>query len=168
VLDGELAHKDSMGNGSVIRPGDVQRLSAGTGIVHSEFNPAHDRTTHFLQIWIEPDVLGIAPSYEEKHFALAEKQGVWRQIASPDGAGGSLQIHQDARVYASALAPGEAAAHGLAPGRMAYLHVIRGAAVVNGNALATGDAARIVDEAALQATATQDSELLLFDLPPRH
>jgi redox-sensitive bicupin YhaK (pirin superfamily) len=167
VLDGELAHKDSMGNGSVIRPGDVQRLSAGTGIVHSEFNPARDHTTHFLQIWIEPDVKGIAPSYEEKHFARADKRGVWRQIASPDGAGGSVQIHQDARVYVSVLAPGEGVAHALAPGRLAYVHVVHGAAVVNGNALATGDAAQIVDEVTLQVAATQDSELLLFDLPPR-
>ncbi len=100
VLDGELAHKDSMGNGSVIRPGDVQRLSAGTGIVHSEFNHARDRTTHFLQIWIEPNVKSIAPSYEEKHFTPAEKRGVWRQIASPDGAGGSVLIHQERGIRA--------------------------------------------------------------------
>jgi len=166
VLAGELAHKDSMGNGSTIVPGDVQRMSAGKGVLHSEFNQAKDGVTHFLQIWIEPNVKGIAPSYEEKHFALADKRGGWRQIASPDGAEGSVLIHQDARVYVSALAPGDAALHALAPGRMAYLHVIRGAAAVNGNALATGDAARVVDEAALQVAATQDSELLLFDLPP--
>jgi len=166
VLDGELAHKDSMGNGSVIRPGDVQRMSAGTGVRHSEFNQAKDRTTHFLQIWIEPNVAGIAPSYEEKRFADAEKQGRLRLVASPDGAEGSVRIHQDARLYVSRLAAGDSLAVDLSPGRLGYLHLVRGALTVNGQRLAGGDAAKVRDEARLQISAEGDSELLLFDLPP--
>jgi hypothetical protein len=166
VLDGELAHKDSMGNGSVIRPGDVQRMSAGTGVRHSEFNHAKDRTTHFLQIWIEPNVTGIAPSYEEKRFADTDKQGRLRLIASPDGADGSVRIHQDARLYVSRLASGQSLAAELAAGRLGYLHVVRGAVTVNGQRLAGGDAAKVRDEAQLQISAEADSELLLFDLPP--
>jgi redox-sensitive bicupin YhaK (pirin superfamily) len=166
VLDGELAHKDSMGNGSVIRPGDVQRMSAGTGVRHSEFNQAKDRTTHFLQIWIEPNVAGIAPSYEEKRFADAEKQGRLRLVASPDGAEGSVRIHQDARLYVSRLAAGDSLAVDLPPGRLGYLHLVRGALTVNGQRLAGGDAAKVRDEARLRISAEGDSELLLFDLPP--
>ena len=166
VLDGELAHRDSMGNGSVIRPGDVQRMSAGSGVRHSEYNHASDRTTHFLQIWIEPNVTGIAPSYEEKRFADADKQGRLRLIASPDGADGSVTIHQDARLYASRLAAGQSLAAALGGGRLGYLHLIRGAVMVNGERLAGGDAARVRDEKALQIRAEEDSELLWFDLPP--
>jgi redox-sensitive bicupin YhaK (pirin superfamily) len=166
VLEGELAHRDSMGNGSVIRPGDVQRMSAGSGVRHSEFNHAQDRTTHFLQIWIEPNVTGIAPSYEEKRFSDADKQGRLRLVASPDGADGSVRIHQDARMYVSRLAPGEALVAELAAGRLGYLHLVRGALTVNGQRLDGGDAAKVRDETQLQISAGADSELLLFDLPP--
>ena len=166
VLDGELAHRDSLGNGSVIRPGDVQRMSAGTGVRHSEFNHAQDRTTHFLQIWIEPNVAGIAPRYEEKRFADAEKQGRLCLIASPDGADGSVRIHQDARLYVSRLAAGQALSAALAAGRLGYLHLVSGALTVNGESLVGGDAAKVRDETQLQITAGADSELLLFDLPP--
>ena len=166
VLDGELAHRDSMGNGSVIRPGDVQRMSAGSGVRHSEFNHAQDRTTHFLQIWIEPNVTGIAPSYEEKRFSEADKQGRLRLVASPDGADGSVRIHQDARMYVSRLAPGQSLSAELAAGRLGYLHLVRGAVTVNGERLAGGDAAKVRDESRLAIGAEGDSELLLFDLPP--
>jgi redox-sensitive bicupin YhaK (pirin superfamily) len=166
VLEGELAHRDSMGNGSVIRPGDVQRMSAGSGVRHSEFNHAQDRTTHFLQIWIEPNVTGIAPSYEEKRFSDADKQGRLRLVASPDGADGSVRIHQDARMYVSRLAPGQALVAELAAGRLGYLHLVRGALTVNGQRLDGGDAAKVRDETQLQISAGADSELLLFDLPP--
>ena len=166
VLEGELAHRDSMGNGSVIRPGDVQRMSAGSGVRHSEFNHAQDRTTHFLQIWIEPNVTGIAPSYEEKRFSDADKQGRLRLVASPDGADGSVRIHQDARMYVSRLAPGQSLSAELAAGRLGYLHLVRGAVTVNGERLAGGDAAKVRDESRLAIGAEGDSELLLFDLPP--
>jgi redox-sensitive bicupin YhaK (pirin superfamily) len=166
VLDGELAHRDSMGNGSVIRPGDVQRMSAGSGVRHSEYNHARDRTTHFLQIWIEPNVQGIAPGYEEKRFSDAEKQGRLRLVASADGAEGSVRIHQDASLYASRLAAGQSVKANLAAGRLAYLHLIRGAVTVNGQRLEGGDAARIRDEPAIAIDAEADAELLLFDLPP--
>jgi len=168
VLDGELAHRDSMGNGSVIRPGDVQRMSAGSGVRHSEYNHAADRTTHFLQIWIEPSVTGIAPSYEEKRFGDADKAGRLRLIASPDGADGSVRIHQDARLYVSRLSGGETLTTELAAGRLGYLHLIRGAVTLNGQRLAGGDAARISDETLLSISAEGDAELLLFDLPPTH
>jgi len=165
VLEGELAHKDSMGNGSVIRPGDVQRMSAGTGVLHSEFNHAADRTTHFLQIWIEPSVRGIPPSYEERRFDVNEKRGRLRLIAAPDGSDGSVTIHQDARLYVALLDGAEATAHRLAPGRSAYLHVVRGAVVVNEVALAAGDAIMVRDETELRLTDGRDAEVLLFDLP---
>ena len=166
VLDGELAHRDSMGNGSVIRPGDVQRMSAGSGVRHSEFNHADGKETHFLQIWIEPDVTGIAPSYEERRFADADMQGLLRLIASPDGSEGSVRIHQDARLYASRLAVGDSLQAALAAGRLGYLHLIRGAVTANGQRLEGGDAAMIRDEAKLAISASADAELLLFDLPP--
>ena len=166
VLEGELAHRDSMGNGSVIRPGDVQRMSAGSGVRHSEYNHAEDRTTHFLQIWIEPNVAGIEPSYEEKRFSDADKEGRLRLIASPDGAEGSVRIHQHARLYVSRLAAGQSLVAALAAGRLGYLHLVRGAVTVNGHRLAGGDAAKVRDEAQLAISAGADSELLLFDLPP--
>ena len=166
VLDGELAHKDSMGNGSVIRPGDVQRMSAGSGVRHSEYNHAKDRTTHFLQIWIEPNVTGIAPGYEEKRFADADKQGRLRLIASPDGADGSVRIHQDARLYAARLSAGQSLAADLPAGRLGYLHLVRGALTVNGVRLEGGDAAKMRDETRLEIGAEGEAELLLFDLPP--
>jgi len=168
VLEGELAHRDSMGNGSVIRPGDVQRMSAGSGVRHSEYNHAADQTTHFLQIWIEPSVTGIAPSYEEKRFSEADKAGRLLLVASPDGAAGSVRIHQDARLYVSRLSGGATLTTELAAGRLGYLHLIRGALTVNGQRLDGGDAARIRDEGPLSISAEGDAELLLFDLPPTH
>jgi len=164
VLDGELAHKDSMGNGSVIRPGDVQRMSAGKGVMHSEFNHAPDRTTHLLQIWIEPNVRGISPGYEEKHFDPAEKRGRMRLIASPDGQDGSISIHQDAKVYAGLFDGAERADVALAAGRRAYLHVARGEATVNGVALAAGDALKLTDATKIEVSQGQHAEVLLFDL----
>ena len=140
VLGGALEHKDSMGTGSVLRYGDVQRMSAGSGVRHSEYNHDKAGATHFLQIWIEPGVTGIAPSYEQKHFDAAAKRGRLRLIASPDGADGSVRINQDARVYAALLDGAERAVHPLAPGRRAYVHVARGTLAVQGRRLAAGDA----------------------------
>src|SRR6185503_4970475 len=164
VLDGALAHKDSMGNGSTIVPGDVQRMSAGTGVQHSEYNHDNTRTTHFLQIWIEPRARGLRPSYEQKHFGDGEKRGRLRLIASPDGADGSVSLHQDARLYAGLFDRAEHASHPLAPGRRAYLHVARGSVEVNGRRLGAGDALK-TDERALSLTGGQGAEVLLFDLP---
>jgi redox-sensitive bicupin YhaK (pirin superfamily) len=164
VLDGELAHKDSMGNGSVIRPGDVQRMSAGTGVRHSEYNHAADRTTHFLQIWIEPDRTGIAPSYEEKRFEAAEKRGRLRLIASPDAAEGSVRIHQDARVYAGLFDGAESARLELDAGRKVYVHVARGKVRVNGQELAAGDAATLQEAGELSIDQGREAEVLVFDL----
>ena len=165
VLDGELAHRDSIGNGSVIRPGDVQRMSAGRGVMHSEFNHAKSQTTHFLQIWIQPDLTGIAPSYEEKRFEDADKRGRLRLIASPDGAEGSVLIHQDARVYSGLFDGDESAVLALAPGRRAYVHVARGSIVVDGAALATGDAAKLTDVREITLIRGDAAEVLVFDLP---
>jgi redox-sensitive bicupin YhaK (pirin superfamily) len=164
VLDGELAHKDSMGNGSVIRPGDVQRMSAGKGVMHSEFNHAQDRQTHFMQIWIEPNVFGIAPGYEEKRFDAADKRGRLRLIASADGRDGSVLIHQDANVYAGLFDGDERAAMPIPPGRRAYLHVARGEVTVNGVELKAGDAMKAVDEAHIDVGQGRQAEVLLFDL----
>ena len=165
VLDGELAHKDSMGNGSVLRYGDVQRMSAGNGVMHSEFNHSDKRDVHFLQIWIQPSVIGIAPGYEEKHFDADSKRGKLRLIASPDGAENSVRIHQDARLYASVPEPGTELVLPLAPGRIAYLHLIRGAIEANGVALSGGDALKIRDQPKVELRQANDAELLLFDLP---
>jgi len=165
VLDGELAHRDSMGNGSVIRPGDVQRMSAGRGVMHSEFNHATTQTTHFLQIWILPDVSGIEPGYEEKRFEAAEKRGRLKLVASPDGADGSVTIHQDARVYAGLFDGSEAAKLALKPGRRAYVHVARGDIHVNGERLVAGDAAKLTDETTIELDRGVDTEVLVFDLP---
>ena len=165
VLDGELAHKDSMGNGSVIRPGDVQRMSAGTGVRHSEFNHAADATTHFLQIWIEPSRTGIAPSYEEKHFPEQDKRGRLRLVASPDGVDGSITVHQDARLYVGLFDGDEHATHVLAPARRGYLHVARGEIVANGTRLQAGDALLLKDEANVALRDGRGAEVLLFDLP---
>jgi redox-sensitive bicupin YhaK (pirin superfamily) len=164
VLDGALAHQDSLGNGSVIRPGDVQRMSAGTGVMHSEFNHREDGPTHFLQIWIEPDRLGIAPGYEERRFEVGDKRGRLRLIASPDGADGSVTIHQQVRLYASLLDGDEQARLALAPGRRAYVHVARGSVSVNGTPLNVGDAAKLVGEAAVELSDASDAEVLVFDL----
>ena len=165
VLDGELAHKDSMGNGSVLRYGDVQRMSAGTGVMHSEFNHSDSDEVHFLQIWIQPSAKGIAPGYEEKHFDVDSKRGKLRLIASPDSAEGSVKIHQDARLYASVLAHGDELAHELLPGRSAYLHLVRGEIEVNGVSLSGGDALKIRDQREVRLSDARDAELLLFDLP---
>jgi quercetin 2,3-dioxygenase len=167
VLEGALAHKDSMGTGSVIRPGDVQKMSAGTGVLHSEFNPSPQEPVHFLQIWIEPNQHGIAPSYEQKSFSGDEKQGRLRLIASPDAAEGSVKIHQDARVYAAVLDDHDVAGYALAPGRKAYLHVARGAVQLNGTALSAGDGAKVSGEQQLRLSGGKDAEVLLFDLAGR-
>jgi redox-sensitive bicupin YhaK (pirin superfamily) len=164
VLEGALAHKDSMGNGSAIVPGDVQRMSAGTGVRHSEFNHAERDTTHFLQIWIEPGRTGIPPSYEQKHFDAASKRGQLRLIASPDADQGSVTLHQDARVYAGLFDGDEAATHALATGRLAYVHIARGAVTVNGHALKAGDALKAGEVDAISIANGRGAEVLLFDL----
>ncbi len=165
ILDGALEHKDSMGNGAVIRPGEAQRMSAGKGVLHSEFNPSPDAATHLLQIWIEPNVRGVRPSYEQTFFPPEERHGRLRLVASSDGREGSVTIHQEAALYAALLAPGETVRHALAPGRHAYLHVARGAVRLNSQSLQGGDGAKIADEENLEIVATHDAEILLFDLP---
>lgn len=165
VLDGAIAHKDSMGSGSTIRPGDVQRMSAGRGVMHSEFNPQPDAATHMLQIWIEPDVAGIAPEYEEKRFPEADKRGRLRQLVSPDGADGSLRIHQDARLYAGLFDGTESAELPLAAGRRSWVHVARGSLVVNGQRLGAGNGLALQDEAAVRLGDGEGAEVLVFDLP---
>mgnify|MGYP003481646722 FL=1 len=165
ILDGALEHKDSMGNGEVIRPGEAQRMSAGKGVLHSEFNPSQEKATHLLQIWIEPNVRGVKPSYEQTFFPPEERHGRLRLVASSDGRGGSVTIHQDATLYAALLAPDEAVRHALAPGRHAYLHVARGAVMLNIQSLRDGDGAKIADEENLEIVASEDAEILLFDLP---
>jgi len=164
VLDGELAHKDSMGNGSVIRPGDVQRMSAGTGVRHSEFNGSPDKPVHFLQIWIEPSTRGDKPSYEEKRFEDASKRGQLRLIASPDGRDGSVTVHQDANLYAALVDGDEALGFTQKPGRLTYVHVIRGTVDVNGQPLSGGDALKVTGETTLRIGKGRDAEILLFDL----
>jgi redox-sensitive bicupin YhaK (pirin superfamily) len=165
VLSGELAHKDSMGNGSTIRPGDVQRMSAGSGVRHSEFNPSQAEGTHFLQIWIQPDKLNLEPSYEEKRFAAQEKRGRLRLIVSPDRADGSLLIHQDARIYAGLFDGTEQAVLEVKSGRRLYVHVARGALMANGVALQAGDALKVTDGTQLRLEQGKDAEVLVFDLP---
>jgi quercetin 2,3-dioxygenase len=164
VLDGELAHKDSMGTGATIRPGDVQRMSAGRGVTHSEFNPSEEKPAHFLQIWIMPDQRGVTPSYEQKHFAAEEKRGKLRLIASRDGADGSVRIHQDANVYAGLFDGNEQAELAVATGRQVYVHVARGSITANGNALNAGDAIGLSDVNTLSLTQGQGAEVLVFDL----
>ncbi|SFN22326.1 pirin family protein [Dokdonella immobilis] len=165
VLDGALEHKDSMGTGSVIRYGDVQRMSAGTGVQHSEFNHSNREPVHFLQIWIIPERRGIAPSYEEKHFPTESKRGRLRLIASDDGREGSVLVHQDVAIYASIVDGADRLQHALEPGRIAYLHLIRGSLSANGIALKGGDALKITDETAVVVDGGNDAEFLLFDLP---
>jgi hypothetical protein len=170
VLEGELAHKDSMGTGTasgasgVIRPGDVQRMSAGTGVMHSEFNHAPDRTTHFLQIWIIPDRRGIEPGYEQKHFAAATKRGTLRLIASPDGREDSVTIHADASIRAGLFDGDEAAELALDPARLTYVHVARGRIEANGRMLEAGDAITLDGETRLALGNGRDAEVLVFDL----
>ena len=170
VLEGELAHKDNMGNGSVIRPGDVQRMSAGRGVQHSEYNHA-EAVTHFLQIWIEPNVQGIAPGYEEKHFDAASKRGRLKLVAAPAGVAGAgeaadaITIHQDAKIYAGLFDAAERADLPLPAGRRTYVHVAHGAVDVNGTTLEAGDAAKLSGEKALTLPAGRSAEVLVFDLP---
>jgi redox-sensitive bicupin YhaK (pirin superfamily) len=165
VLDGALEHKDSMGNGSVLHYGDVQRMSAGTGVRHSEYNHSRTDGVHFLQIWIQPNVTGIPPSYEEKNFKPETKLGQLRLVASGDGRDGSVLIHQDASIYASILTGSDSLKHELAAKRIAYVHVIRGEVTVNGVALQGGDALKISDESVVTLDQAKAAEVLLFDLP---
>ncbi len=164
VLSGELAHRDSMGNGSVIRPGDVQRMTAGTGVVHSEMNPSRNQPVHFLQIWIVPDRAGHEPGYEQKAFPEADRKGKLRLVASRDGRDGSVTIHQDASVYVASLDAGQRVEHRPAAGRSAWVQVARGELRLNGKALEAGDGAAIAGEAEITIAALEPSELLLFDL----
>jgi redox-sensitive bicupin YhaK (pirin superfamily) len=164
VLSGELAHKDNMGNVKGIPPGDVQRMSAGTGVQHSEFNHAAGQTTHFLQIWIEPNVTGIPPSYEQKTFAQQEKRGKLRLVASNDGAEGSVTVHADAKVYAGLLDGGETARLELSPRRKTYVHLVQGDLEVNGHKLSKGDAAMMEGESTLELGKGNSAEVLVFDL----
>jgi redox-sensitive bicupin YhaK (pirin superfamily) len=166
VIEGALQHRDSIGNGSVMRPGDVQCMSAGSGIEHSEFNASQDAPVHFLQVWIQPNRINAKPGYAQQHFPIASRRGVLRLVASPDGADGSLAILQDARVYASVLAPGETVAHELGVGRRAWVQVVRGALRLDDETvLVAGDAAGIDARNVLHLRAESDSEMLLFDLP---
>jgi redox-sensitive bicupin YhaK (pirin superfamily) len=163
VLQGTLRHEDSLGNGSLIRPGDVQRMSAGTGVTHAEYNASSDEVVHFLQIWLLPSAPGLTPSYEQKAFAPAEKQGKLRVVVSPDGRDGSLTLHCDALLYAGEFEAGQAAELVLAPGRSAYVHVARGELRVNGHALRAGDGAALSGEPAVRVGGA-GGELLIFDL----
>jgi redox-sensitive bicupin YhaK (pirin superfamily) len=164
VLEGALAHEDNMGNGSTIVPGDVQRMSAGKGVLHSEYNHSEVAETHFLQIWIEPDVTGIRPSYEQKHFDAASRRGRLRLIASSDARQGSVLIHQDAAVYAALLDGAERIRHNVDPARRAYVHVARGKLTVNGQPLAAGDALKATGVAGLVLDSGEQAEVILFDL----
>jgi len=166
VLSGELAHRDSMGSAESIPPGDVQRMSAGTGVRHSEFNHARGQTTHFLQIWIQPNVVGIAPSYEQKTIPSAQKRGALRLIASPDGAQDSVVVHADARLYAGLFDGDEHASLALDPSRKAYVHLIRGELEVNGQCLNPGDALLLENEPMVTLSKGVDAEVLVFDLAP--
>jgi quercetin 2,3-dioxygenase len=164
VLDGALEHKDSMGNGSIIRAGELQRMTAGTGVRHSEFNPSDTEWVHLYQIWLLPQQKGLEPSYEELAVGEEQKQGRFRLVASPDGADGSLTIHQDARLYLASLLPGEGVAHDIERGRAVWLQVLRGSVNVLGNDVAAGDGVAVTDENAISVQATVPSEVLLFDL----
>jgi redox-sensitive bicupin YhaK (pirin superfamily) len=165
LLDGTLEHRDSLGNGSVIRVGDIQRMSAGTGVRHSEANPSATEPTHLLQIWLRPHTLGLPPSYEQQHLEPDTLRNRLRLIASPDGRDGSVTIHQDAFVYAARLDDGATVTHALAPDRRAYVHIARGNLRVNGEALAAGDGARLEHETRIELAAAPRGEVLLFDLP---
>lgn len=165
VLEGSLAHEDSMGNAANIVPGEVQRMSAGSGVSHSEYNHEADRSTHFLQIWIIPDTLGIQPGYEQKAYPDAEKRGRLRLVASPGGDDGSVRLQQDARMYAGLFDGDEAASLAIGPGRLAYVHMARGRAVVNGRSLAAGDALLYADEPRVDIERGDGAEILVFDLP---
>ncbi|MCW8889198.1 MAG: pirin family protein [Sedimenticola sp.] len=165
VLEGELEHKDSLGNGSVIRPGDVQRMSAGRGVLHSEFNPSDDRTVHLLQIWLLPNKRGVEPGYAQQHFPVSERQGKLRLLVSPDGRDHSISAHQDGLLYGTLLNSEESVGYRLSAERMAYVHVARGEATVNGETLKAGDAITLKDETPVQLDGIDQAEILLFDLP---
>ncbi len=165
VLEGALEHRDSLGNGSVLRPGEFQCMTAGTGIRHSEFNPSPSEPAHFYQIWIHPERPGLPPSYDQRSFPEDERLGRFRLVASPDGRDGSLTIHQDAQVLLSSLSPGDQATHDLGPGRHAWLQVLRGSIRLGAHTLAAGDGASVSDEASLTVLADEPSEVMLFDLP---
>ncbi len=164
VLAGALEHEDSLGTGSVIRPGDVQRMTAGTGILHSEYNPSPAEPVHLLQIWLLPERRGLAPGYEQKHFALEERRGRLRLVAAPDGRDGSVVIRQDAELYAAVLQDGERVRHRLRPGRYAWVQVATGDVTLNGRPLAAGDGAAVSGEEGLELTAPRAAEVLVFDL----
>jgi quercetin 2,3-dioxygenase len=164
VLEGQLEHEDSLGTGAIVRPGEVQRMSAGTGVRHSEFNPSPTEPLHFLQIWILPATRGTAPSYEQKAFAERERRGRLRPVATPDGREGSVTVHQDVRLYAGLFDGGEQARHELAPGRHAWLHVARGRLELGGTPLQAGDAAAISQPGPLEIAGGEGAEVLLFDL----
>jgi redox-sensitive bicupin YhaK (pirin superfamily) len=164
LLEGALEHKDSMGNGSIIRPGDGQRMSAGTGVRHSEANPSQTDPAHLLQIWVLPERRGIEPGYEQKEFPSGEKRGKLRLIASPDGTAGSVTIHQDAKLYVSLLGPGDQVQHNLAKGRYGWLQVAKGSVDLNGERLQRGDGAAISDQPKAEMKGREDAEILLFDL----
>jgi hypothetical protein len=165
VLDGALEHKDSMGNGSVIRPGDIQRMSAGTGVRHSEYNPSQTQPVHFLQIWLVPNRTGVQPGYDQKHFALEDRRARLVLLVSPDGCDGSLSAHQDGLLYSTLLEAGEAIEHPLTTGRRAYVHVARGHVAVNGTPLGSGDGATLADVDHVHLEGLGHAEVLLFDLP---
>ena len=165
VLEGALEHKDSMGNGSVIRPGDVQRMSAGTGVTHSEYNHSSSEPVHFLQIWLQPNAYGVDPGYDQRHFPLEERRGRWVLLVSPDGRDESIATHQDALMYGSLLAPGETLDYRFDSGREGYLHLARGQLRVGGVTLKQGDGLRIQKQEMLEIEGIRDAEVLLFDLP---
>jgi hypothetical protein len=165
VLDGALEHKDSMGNGSVIRPGDVQRMSAGSGVTHSEYNHSSSDPVHFLQIWLEPNALGVEPGYDQTHFALEDRRGRFVLFVSPDGRDGSIATHQEALLYGTLLEAGDELGYPLDAGRRAYVHVARGSVSVNGEVLNTGDGLAIAEHEELRFAGIEAAEVLLFDLP---
>lgn len=165
VLEGDLAHKDSMGNGKSILPNEVQRMSAGTGVMHSEFNHAKDETTHLLQIWIQPDQLGVTPSYEQTYFAPEEKRGRLRVVASPDGRDSSVTIHSNTQLFAALIDGSETVTHSLAADRIAYVYVARGSLNINQQKLSAGDALMLAEEPHIICDQGQNAEILLFDLP---
>lgn len=164
VLEGALEHRDSLGNGSVLRPGELQHMTAGTGVRHSEFNPSDKETVHLYQIWLMPDQKGLEPGYEQKTFSEEERRGKLRLVASPTGEDGSLPIHQDARLYLSTLKDGEIVAHALYPGRHAWLQVLRGKVALNAQPLSAGDGAAVSQEEKLEIRSQDDAEVMLFDL----
>lgn len=168
VIDGALEHKDTIGTGSVIRPGDVQRMTAGSGIRHSEYNHSKADNVHFLQIWIEPAKLGLQPSYEQKAYTDEEKTGQWRLVGSPDGRDGSVTIHQDVQLFATIVPAGDSLTYQASPERLIWVQAVKGAFTLNGKTLSVGDGAAIEGEDLIEITASDESEILLFDMTPKH